>query len=163
MPDFEVRGTKLAGTDVLVAATVNLHAPPDSPPVQVLPVNGQYGDVDSGVFDSNVIVLPVSLTALGIDPLAATAPISYTTGVASYYRFGEPRQGHRQHGPALFDAVRPGLWAQGAGDPAVSGPAVPLPVPAAPPVSAAPMIFGRVTHPGGHFAYPSCGARRRCG
>jgi hypothetical protein len=76
LPDFEVRGTKLAGTDVLVAATVNLHAPADSPPVQVLQVNGQYGDVDSGVFNST--------------------------------------------GPALFDAVRPGLWAQGAGDPALS-------------------------------------------
>ncbi len=188
LPDFEVRGTKLAGTDVLVAVTIDLHAPPDSPPAQVLPVNGQYGDVDSGVFDSNVIVLPVSLSALGIDPLSVTAPISYTTGVASYYtgpvNIGEVID---STGPALFDAVRPGLWTQGAGDPAlsylarpetalmvnrdtaaavaqratqllvlhpgnpsrhrvqlvpvsapgsppVSGPAVPLPVPAAPPV-----------------------------
>ncbi|MGH3776672.1 MAG: S8 family peptidase [Pseudonocardiaceae bacterium] len=192
LPDFEVRGTKLAGTDVLVAVTVDLHTPPDSPPVQVLPVNGQYGDVDSGVFDSNVIVLPVSLAALGIDPLAVTAPISYTTGVASYYtgpvNIGEVID---STGPALFDAVRPGLWTQGVGDPAlsylarpgtvlivnrdtaaavaqratqllvlhpgnpsrhrvqlvgvsapgsgpVSGPAVPLPVPAAPPIPVAP-------------------------
>lgn len=203
LPDFEVRGTKLAGTDVLVAVTVNLHAPPDSPPVQALPVNGQFGDVDSGVFDSNVIVLPVSLDALGIDPLAATAPISYTTGVASYYT-GPVNIGGviDSTGPALFDAVRPGLWAQGAGDPAlsylarpgtalmvnrdtaaavtqratqllvlhpgnpsrhrvqlvhvsapgsgpVSDPVVPLPLPAAPPVPAAPMIFGRVS-PSGH-------------
>ncbi|MGH3887769.1 MAG: S8 family peptidase [Pseudonocardiaceae bacterium] len=121
LPDFEVRGTKLTGTDVLVAVTVNLHAPPESPPVQVLPVNGQYGDVDSGVFDSNVIVLPVSLAALGIDPLAVTAPIRYTTGVASYYpgpvNIGEVID---STGPALFDAVRPGLWAQGVGDPALS-------------------------------------------
>jgi subtilisin family serine protease len=121
LPDFEVRGTKLAGTDVLVAVTVDLHAPPGSPPVQVLPVNGQFGDVDSGVFDSNIIVLPVSLAALRIDPLAATAPISYTTAVASYYTspvsVGEIID---STGPALFDAVRPGLWAQGAGDAALS-------------------------------------------
>ncbi|MGH4011170.1 MAG: S8 family peptidase [Pseudonocardiaceae bacterium] len=121
LPDFEVRGTKLPGTDVLVAVTVDLHAPPDSPPVQALPVNGQYGDVDTGVFDSNVIVLPVSLVALGIDPLGVTAPISYTTGVASYYT-GPVTVGAviDSTGPALFDAVRPGLWTQGAGDPALS-------------------------------------------
>lgn len=121
LPDVEVRATKLAGTDVLVAVTVDLHAPPGSPPVQVLPVNGQYGDVDSGVFDSNVIVLPVSLAALGIDPLAVTAPISYTTGVASYYP-GPVSVGGviDSTGPALFDAVRPGLWAQGVGEPALS-------------------------------------------
>ncbi|HEX8759467.1 MAG TPA: S8 family serine peptidase [Pseudonocardiaceae bacterium] len=121
LPDFEVRGTKLAGTDVLVAVTVDLHAASGSPPVQVLPVNGQFGDVDSGVFDSNIIVLPVSLAALGIDPLAATAPISYTTAVASYYTspvsVGEVID---STGPALFDAVRPGLWAQGAGNAALS-------------------------------------------
>ncbi|MDQ4092896.1 MAG: S8 family serine peptidase [Actinomycetota bacterium] len=121
LPDFEVRGTKLAGTDVLIAATADLHAPPGSPPVQVLPVNGQFGDVDSGVFDSNIIVLPVSLAALGIDPLAATAPISYTTAVASYYTspvsVGEVID---STAPALFDAVRPGLWAQGTGDAALS-------------------------------------------
>lgn len=121
LPDFEVRGTKLAGTDVLVAVTVDLQAPPDSPPVQVLPVNGQYGDVDSGVFDSNVIMLPVSLAALGIDPLAVTAPISYTTGVASYYT-GPVNVGEviDSTGPALFDAVRPGLWTHGVEDPALS-------------------------------------------
>jgi hypothetical protein len=87
----------------------------------VLPINGQFGDVDSGVFDSNIIVLPVSLAALGIDPLAATAPISYTTAVASHYAspvsVGEVIDSTV---PALFDAVRPGLWAQGTGDAALS-------------------------------------------
>ncbi len=121
LPDFEIRAVKLAGTDVLVAATMDLHAPPESPPVQVLPVNGQYGDVDCAVFDSNVIVLPVSLAALGIDPLAVTAPISYTTSVASFYP-GPVHLGKviDSTGPASFDAVRPGLWTQGVGDPAVS-------------------------------------------
>ncbi|MDQ3763477.1 MAG: hypothetical protein M3460_18160 [Actinomycetota bacterium] len=121
LPDFEVRGTKLAETDVLVAVTVNLHAPPGSPPVQVLPVNGQFGDVDSGVFDSNVIVLPVSLAALRINPSAATAPISYTAGVLGYYA-GPVNIGSVIDSTAavLFDAVRPALWAEGAGNPVLS-------------------------------------------
>jgi subtilisin family serine protease len=121
LPDFEVRATKLTGTDVLVAVTSDLHAPPGSPPVQVLPVNGQFGDVDSGVFDSNIILLPVSLAALGIDPSAATAPISYTAGVLGYYT-GPVNIGGviDSTAPALFDAVRPGLWAQGSGDPALT-------------------------------------------
>ena len=118
---LQTESGRLPACEGVVAATVDLHASPESPPVQVLPVNGQYGDVDSGVFDSNVIVLPVSLAALGIDPSAATAPISYTTGVASYYP-GPVNLGGviDSTGPALFDAVRPGLWAQGAGDPALS-------------------------------------------
>ncbi len=121
LPDFEVRGMKLAGTDVLVAATINLHAPPGSPPVQALPVNGQFGDVESGVFDSNVILLPVSLAALGIDPSAATAPIAYTAGALGFYP-GPVSIGSviDRTAPALFDAVRPGLWAEGAGSPALS-------------------------------------------
>jgi hypothetical protein len=63
----------------------------------------------------------VSLAALGIDPLAATAPISYTTAVGSYYTspvsVGEVID---STGPALFDAVRPGLWTQGTGNAALS-------------------------------------------
>ncbi|MGH3787926.1 MAG: S8 family peptidase [Pseudonocardiaceae bacterium] len=121
VPDFEVRGMKLAGTDVLVAATANLHAPPGSPPVQALPVNGQFGDVDSGVFDNNVILLPVSLAALEIDPSAVTAPITYTAGVLGFYP-GPVSIGSLidSTAPVSFDAVRPGLWAEGAGDPALS-------------------------------------------
>ncbi|HEY6423425.1 MAG TPA: S8 family serine peptidase [Pseudonocardiaceae bacterium] len=121
LPDFEVRATKLTGTDVLVAATVNLHAPPTAPPVATLPVNGQFGNVDSGVFDSNAILLPVPLAALGINPTAPTAPISYTAGVAGFYTGPVNISGVIDStAPAVFDAVRPGLWAQGAGDPALS-------------------------------------------
>ncbi|MGH3993269.1 MAG: peptidase S8, partial [Pseudonocardiaceae bacterium] len=84
IPDFEVVVMKPDGTDVLVAATVDLRAP-EMPTVEMLPVNGQFGDVDTGVFDTNVVLLPVSLNALGIDPAATTAPISYTVGIAGYY------------------------------------------------------------------------------
>ncbi|HEX2299171.1 MAG TPA: S8 family serine peptidase [Pseudonocardiaceae bacterium] len=119
-PDFEVLVTKPAGTDVLVASTVDLRAP-EQPTVEMLPVNGQYGDVDTGVFDSNVVLLPVSLAALGIDPAAPTAPISYTAGIAGFYTGPADEDSVVDTAaPVQFDAVRPGLWAEGAGSPALS-------------------------------------------
>ncbi|MGH4020688.1 MAG: S8 family peptidase [Pseudonocardiaceae bacterium] len=120
LPDFETYVTKLPETDVLVATTVDLHVP-GFPTVDQQPVNGQFGDVDTNVFDSNVIVLPVSLAALRIDPAAALAPVTYTAGVAGIYTGPGDTDGIVDTvGPVLFDAVRPGLWAQGDGDPALS-------------------------------------------
>jgi len=119
-PDFEVLVTKPDGTDVLVASTVDLRVP-EMPTVEMLPVNGQYGDVDTGVFDSNVVLLPVSLAALGIDPAAPTAPISYTAGMAGFYTGPADEDTIIDTvAPVQFDAVRPGLWAEGAGSPALS-------------------------------------------
>ncbi len=119
-PDFEVLVTKPPGTDVLVAATVDLRVP-EMPTVEMLPINGQYGDVDTGVFDSNVVLMPVSLAALGIDPAAETAPISYTAGVAGFYTGPADVDTVIDTAPPVhFDAVRPGLWAQGGGSPALS-------------------------------------------
>ncbi|HEY2763256.1 MAG TPA: S8 family serine peptidase [Pseudonocardiaceae bacterium] len=120
LPDFEIRVTKPVGTDLLVAATVDLHKP-DTPVVDMQPVNGQYGDVDTGVFDTNVVVLPVSLAALGIDPAAKTAPIIYTAGVAGFYTGPADTSGVIDSvGPLRFDAVAPALWAEGTGGPALS-------------------------------------------
>ena len=64
-PDFETYVTKATSTDVLLAVTVALT--PGFPTVDVQAVNGQLGDVDTNVFDTNVLTLPVSLAALGID------------------------------------------------------------------------------------------------
>jgi hypothetical protein len=119
VPDFETYVTKPAGSDVLVAVTTDLGAE-GFPIVDAQPVNGQFGDVDSNVFDTNVIVLPVTLAALGIDPAAASAPITYTTGVSGFYTGpGETDGVIDATGPVLFDALTPGLWAQGGGDPAL--------------------------------------------
>ncbi len=120
LPDFETYVTKPAGTDVLLAATVDLNAP-NAPVVETRPVNGHFGDVDTNVFDTNVIVLPVSLAALGIDPTASSAPITYTAGVAGYYTGPADTDGVIDTtGPARFDAARPALWVQGGGDAALS-------------------------------------------
>jgi len=120
IPDFETYVTKPDGSDVLLAVTVDLTAE-GFPTVDAQPVNGQFGDVDTNVFDTNVLVLPVTLAALGIDPAAPSAPITYTTGVGGYYTGPADTDGVIDSiGPVVFDAVRPGLSAQGNGEPALS-------------------------------------------
>ena len=54
--------------DLTVVATYDLHAPASAPAVDVQPVNAELGDVDTGVFDSNVLVAPIALGAAGIAP-----------------------------------------------------------------------------------------------
>ena len=119
-PDYETYVTKATGTDVLLANTVDL-TDPSFPTVDVQAVNGQLGDVDTGVFDTNVVVLPVSIAALGIDPAAASHKISYTVGVAGYYTAPSSEDGliDSVSTPLSFDALAPGYWAQGGGDPAL--------------------------------------------
>lgn len=116
--DFESYLTKVTGSDVLLVNTVDLNAAGE-PSVDVQAVNGQLGDVDTNVFDTNVVVLPVSITALGIDPAAASHRISYTVGVAGHY----PAPGSSNSiidsvsTPLSFDALAPGYSVQGTGGP----------------------------------------------
>ncbi|MCP2259956.1 PA domain-containing protein [Streptoalloteichus tenebrarius] len=124
-PEFETFVSKPSGTDVLVASTVDLNKPlPNGgfQSVDLQPVNGQFGDVDTNVFDSDVIVLPVSLKALGIDPNAASARLSYTVGVSGFYTGPADKDGviDKLDKPMSFDPLKPGLWAQGGGDAALS-------------------------------------------
>ncbi|KAA9159466.1 S8 family serine peptidase [Amycolatopsis acidicola] len=119
-PDFESYVTKATGTDVLLVNTVDLNAP-GFPSVDVQAVNGQLGDVDTNVFDTDVIVLPVSLAALGIDPAAATHKISYTVGVAGYYVAPSSVDGLIDSigTPSSFDPLAPAYSVSGRGDPAL--------------------------------------------
>jgi subtilisin family serine protease len=117
-PDFEVFVNKLTGTDLLVAVTQNIAT---GSTVDIEPVNGQLGDVDTNVFDSNVIVLPVLLSALGIDPAKDTARLSYSAGTTGYYVAPGSSNGliDAIPGPLSFDPLKPGLWTQGGGDAAL--------------------------------------------
>jgi subtilisin family serine protease len=117
--DFETYATRLTDTDLLVATTVDLKTGLE---VDIQPVNGQWGDVDTNTADTNVVVLPVLLTALGIDPAKDTARISYTAGSTGYYVAPGNANGlidviDRQ---LSFDPLKPGLWVQGGGDAALS-------------------------------------------
>nr|CTQ92226.1 minor extracellular serine protease [Kibdelosporangium sp. MJ126-NF4] len=117
--DFESFVTKLTGTDVWVVNTVDL-AKPRHPSVARIPLNGLLGDVDSGVFDTNVALLPVPLKALGINPAAGSARISYSVGVAGYYSApGEDSSLIDSVGWMSFDPLRPALRATGQGEDAL--------------------------------------------
>ncbi|GGP47097.1 S8 family peptidase [Saccharothrix coeruleofusca] len=118
VPDFETYATKLADTDLLVAVTQNLAT---EQTVDIQPVNGQFGDVDTNVFDTNVVVLPVLLTALGLDPEADTAKLSYQVGTTGFYIApGNSAAVVDNTGTLSYDPLKPGLWAQGGGDAALS-------------------------------------------
>ncbi|UJP40881.1 S8 family serine peptidase [Cellulomonas palmilytica] len=54
--------------DLTVVTTYDLNAPASAPAVDIEPINYEFGDVDTGVFDSNVLVAPISLGATGIAP-----------------------------------------------------------------------------------------------
>jgi subtilisin family serine protease len=118
-PDFESYVTKAPGTDVLLVNTVDLNQP-DSPVVDTQPVNGQLGDVDTNVFDTNVAVLPVSIAALGIDPAADSHRISYTVGTTGYYTAPGSDLIDSVARPMSFDVLAPTYWVQGEGEPALS-------------------------------------------
>ncbi|MFC6093890.1 S8 family peptidase [Saccharothrix lopnurensis] len=117
--DYEVFATKLTDTDLLVASTVDLNT---GATVDIQGVNGQFGDVDTNVFDTNVVVLPVLLSALGIDASADTSRISYQVGVAGFYLAPGAGDGLVDSipSPLSFDPLKPGLWVQGGGDAALS-------------------------------------------
>ncbi|MFI5609680.1 S8 family serine peptidase [Amycolatopsis sp. NPDC051903] len=120
-PDFETFVTKATGTDVLLSATVSL-TQPGNPTVDLQAVNGQLGDVDTNAFDTDVLVLPVSIAALGIDPNAASHRISYTVGTAGYYVAPGSTDGLIDFvgTPLSFDALNPAFSVQGGGDAALA-------------------------------------------
>jgi hypothetical protein len=117
--DFETFATRLTDTDVLVASTVDLKT---GETVDIQGVNGLFGDVDANTSDTNVVVLPVLLTALGIDPSKDTARISYVVGTSGYYV--APGNANKLvdviDRNLSYDPLKPGLWAQGGGDAALS-------------------------------------------
>ncbi|NUT47612.1 MAG: S8 family serine peptidase, partial [Saccharothrix sp.] len=98
--------------DVWLARTVRVA---DGAVVDEQPVNGRHGDVDTNVMDSDVVVLPVSLAALGIDPAAGAAPLRYAVVVSGNYPAPGNADGFvdRIDGPLSFDPVRPGVGVEG--------------------------------------------------
>ncbi|PSL50675.1 subtilase family protein [Saccharothrix carnea] len=115
--DYTVQAVKpttgeVVTADVWLARTVR---EADGVVVDEQPLNGQYGDVDTNVMDSNVVVLPVTLTALGIDPAAASAPLTYTVAVSGNYPAPGNADGFvdRIDTPLSFDPLRPGLAVEG--------------------------------------------------
>ncbi len=117
--DFETYASRLTDTDLLVATTVDLKT---GDTVDIQAVNGLFGDVDTNTADTNVAVLPVLLTALGIDPTKDTSRISYVAGTTGFYKAPGNANGLIDviDRNLSFDPLKPGLWTQGGGDAALS-------------------------------------------
>lgn len=127
-PDFESYVVKAPRSDVLLVNTVDLRKPRPGggfTSVDTQPVNSHFGDVDTNTFDTNVVVLPVRLSALGIDPAAASHPISYTVAVGGFYRAPGSAVVDELDAPVAYDPLAPTYRVEGAGDPAVTHLALP--------------------------------------
>ncbi|MGL5827356.1 MAG: S8 family serine peptidase, partial [Nocardioides sp.] len=102
VPDYETYVQNVSGTDVLVAFTIDLNT---GDTVDIEPVNFNLGNVDTNVFDSDVILLPVLKEAVGVPLDGTSAPISYSVGTFSGYT-GEDID---SVDPVEFDAGAPAL------------------------------------------------------
>jgi subtilisin family serine protease len=108
-PDYEMVVLRDVDTDLLEVWTFALD---DFSIVDIQPVNTAYGDVDTNQFDTNVLVLPVLLSALGIDAADASHRITYVVGVDGYYEAPDDSVVDFA-GPMTFDPLKPGLWTEG--------------------------------------------------
>lgn len=115
--DFQTFLFKPPGTDLLLAATVDYDT---GAQVDLQAVNGQLGNVDTNLFDTTVLVLPVRLSALGLDPAADSAPITFSVGVSGAYPApGATTSTIDSIADMTFDAAAPALSVRGGGDAAL--------------------------------------------
>ncbi len=123
-PDFTVEVAKPKDANGSVTADLWLARTKsaDGTVVDERPVNGQYGDVDTNVMDADVVVLPVSLAALGIDAAGQSHRITYTVGTEGNYPAPGNADGFvdRIAQPLSFDPLAPGAWTKGDGAAALS-------------------------------------------
>ena len=100
-PDYEVYVQNYPATDVLLAILVDLAT---GKAIDMEPVNFQFADVDTNVFDNNVLLIPVFKEFIGLAADATTFPISYAVGMNSPYT-NNPSGDIDQVGPVTFDPV----------------------------------------------------------
>ena len=103
-PDYETSVQAVPASDVLLAFTVDLKT---GDTVDAEPVNFNLGDVDTNVFDTNVITLPVAKEAIGIG--TSSKPITYVAGTFN----GVNGTNTDVVGPARFDAGTPAFTTAG--------------------------------------------------
>ncbi|WP_369183107.1 S8 family serine peptidase [Streptomyces sp. Y1] len=79
--DVVLKADRLRGSDVLVSRALDARTGEE---LDVQPLNARWGDVDTGLLDSDVLVLPVRLSALpGVRPDHGTVRYGVWTGVAA--------------------------------------------------------------------------------
>ncbi len=70
-------------------------------------MNFHDGDVDTNVFDTNTLLLPVWPKAIGLTDAADTYPITYTVGTNSVYGSEALGRDIDRTPPVTFDAAKP--------------------------------------------------------
>jgi hypothetical protein len=100
-PDYEVYMQSYPSEDVPLAYTVDLAT---GDVVDLEPVNLNWGDVDTNVFDSDTVLLPVDPTLIGMAKGATTFPITYQVGTYSVYA-GDLDASN----PVAYDVAAPAL------------------------------------------------------
>jgi subtilisin family serine protease len=112
-----------AATDVTVAATFD-YATGDTLDIQA--VNGYFGDVDTTVFDNSVLVAPVGIAALGLEPgqqpqVTVWTLSQYAADPSGQVDATEPFTVDPYDPPLWFEAATPDtLWYVGADDTAIT-------------------------------------------
>lgn len=102
VPDFETYMQPYPDTDVPLAITVDLNT---GDTVDMEPVNFNWGDVDTNVFDNDTMILPVDASLIGVTSPATSFPITYQVGTFSGYTGGTT-----DLAPAVtYDVVDPAL------------------------------------------------------
>ncbi|MDL9981135.1 S8 family peptidase [Microbacterium sp. ASV49] len=104
-PDFQVYVKNYPGTDLLLVNTVNINT---GELVDQESINGQFADVNTNVFDTNVLTMPVSLAALGVPADATSFPITYTVATNSQYAVN-PDGNIDTVGPIKYDIANPAI------------------------------------------------------
>lgn len=109
--DYSTYVTKLGAVDVDVAVTTVVET---GETVDIQLVNVQPGGLDANLFDTNVMVLPVSLAALGFTAASTSTQISYSVHTESYYAPGYRDDPQNvvvdETDVATFDVFAPALW-----------------------------------------------------
>ncbi|MDT9591786.1 S8 family serine peptidase [Nocardioides zeae] len=105
-PDVETSLQFLPDTDVLYSVTVDLS---NGATLDLQPVNFFDADVDTNVFDTDVVLLPVSKEAVGLSTDGSSAPITYSVGVFDAYTGGDADS----TGDITFDAGTPAISTAG--------------------------------------------------
>ncbi len=87
-PDLYLYNSRLGEDDVFISVLLDPAKPDGERVVDVQLVNGRFGDLDTALYDSDVMVLPVSLAALAAYGVDAQSPrIDY--GVEGYTYFSD--------------------------------------------------------------------------
>ncbi len=103
-PEFEVFVQNEPSTDLLTAYLVDLRS---NVLLDIEPVNFHDGDVDTNVFDTDTLLIPVWPKLIGLTDTTASFPIRYTVGTFSAYG-SSALGGDIDRTPAVtFDAAKP--------------------------------------------------------